>query len=101
MDRLEKAMSRVLETQAIMQNQTSLFQNQMTAFQNQMTAFQNQMTKLAERQLDLDKRWFEIKEEQVKHRDELNQVIRILNEHTVLLENLPNAIKDKIGFKSS
>lgn len=80
MDRLERAISRVLETQAIMQNQ---------------------MTKLAERQLDLDKRWFEIKEEQVKHRDELNQVIRILNEHTVLLENLPNAIKDKIGFKSS
>ena len=47
-----------------------------------------------------DKRWFEVKEEQIKIRDELNQVINILNNHTVLLERLPDAIKEKIGFKA-
>ena len=79
MDKLEQAVINLLETQAVMQNQ---------------------MAKLAERQVDNDKRWFEVKEEQVKIREELNQVINILNEHTVLLRNLPEAIKEKIGFKS-
>ena len=85
-DRLEKAIIHVLETQAIMQNS--------------MTTLENTMAKLAERQVDNDKRWFEVKEEQIKIRDELNQVINILNNHTVLLERLPDAIKDKIGFKA-
>ena len=85
-DRLEKAIIHVLETQAIMQNS--------------MTTLENTMAKLAERQVDNDKRWFEVKEEQIKIRDELNQVINILNSHTILLEKLPDAIKDKIGFKA-
>lgn len=85
-DRLEQAIINVLETQAIMQNS--------------MTTLENTMAKLAERQVDNDKRWFEVKEEQIKIRDELNQVINILNSHTVLLEKLPDAIKEKIGFKA-
>ena len=85
-DRLEQAIINVLETQAIMQNS--------------MTTLENTMAKLAERQVDNDKRWFEVKEEQIKIRDELNQVINILNSHTILLEKLPDAIKEKIGFKA-
>jgi len=90
MDRLEKAVTSLLETQIAMQNQMVALQ---AVTQNQMAAFQTQMAKLAERQVDIDKLWFEI-------REELNQVINILHEHTVLLRNLPEAIKEKIGFKA-
>ena len=79
MDRLEKAIINMLETQAITQSQ--------------MAAFQSQMSKLAERQVDSDKRWFEI-------RDELNQVIKILQEHTVLLQRMPQAVKEQVGFRA-
>jgi len=86
MDKLEQAIINMLETQAVTQSQ--------------MAAFQGQMTKLAERQLDADKHWFEVKEEQVKIREELNQVIRILQEHTVLLQRMPQAVKESVGFKA-
>jgi len=79
MDKLEQAVINLIETQAVTQNQ---------------------MTKLAERQIDTDKRWFEVKEEQVKIRDELNQVIRILQEHTVLLQRMPQAVRESVGFKA-
>jgi isopenicillin N synthase-like dioxygenase len=120
-DRLEQAIVNLLENQIAMQNQLTLSQtnanNQMASFQNQltlsqtnannqmanfnsqMTSFQNQMTKLAERQLENDKGWFEVKAEQIKIREELNQIIDILRKHTAILENLPNAIKERIGFK--
>jgi hypothetical protein len=49
--------------------------------------------KLAERQVDADKRWFEI-------RHELDQVIKILNEHTVLLQRMPQAVRESVGFKA-
>jgi len=58
-------------------------------------------TKLAERQVDTDKRWFEVKEDQVKIREELNQVIKILQEHTVLLQRMPQAVKEQVGFRAS
>ncbi len=30
---------------------------------------------------------------------QMEQIIRVLNEHTRILERLPEAIRDKIGFK--
>jgi hypothetical protein len=31
---------------------------------------------------------------------QMTEIIRVLNEHSRLLERLPEAIRDKIGFKS-
>jgi hypothetical protein len=78
-DRLEQAIINVLETQSTMQNQ--------------MVLFQNQMSKLAEKQVNSDKRWIELKQE-------VDEVKEILKYHTTLLLNLPDAIKEKIGFKA-
>jgi len=89
MDRLEQAVTSLLETQIAMQHQLTVSQ----------ANFQTQMTKLAERQVDNDKRWFEI-------REELNQVImtqsnhtKILERLTELLQDLPERVKEKVGFK--
>jgi len=89
MDRLEQAVTSLLETQIAMQNQLTVSQ----------ANFQTQMTKLAERQVDNDKRWFEI-------REEFNQVImtqsshtKILERLTELLQDLPERVKEKVCFK--
>ena len=89
MDRLEQAVTSLLETQIAMQHQLTVSQ----------ANFQTQMTKLAERQVDNDKRWFEI-------REELNQVIMTQSNHTKILErliellqDLPERVKEKVGFK--
>jgi hypothetical protein len=89
MDRLEQAVTSLLETQIAMQNQLTVSQ----------ANFQTQMTKLAERQVDNDKRWFEI-------REKFNQVImtqsshtKILERLTELLQDLPERVKEKVGFK--
>ena len=78
MDKLQQAVINLIETQ---------------------TAMQTQMTKLAERQIDNDKRWFEI-------REEFNQVIMTQSNHTKILErliellqDLPERVKEKVGFK--
>jgi len=66
--------------------------------QEAVTNLLNSQIKLAERQFELDKEWHELKKEMIELRRDMDKMIDVLNKHTVLLENLPGAIKDKIGI---
>jgi len=59
------------------------------------TAIQTQasfMPQIAQQRQQSDERFARIEAS-------LAEVIRVLNEHTAILERLPEAVRDKIGFK--
>ena len=81
--RLEEALATVLQTQASMQQNLSALQQTQTAFFAQM----------AEMKAESDRRFARIEAILIEH-------TRILQEHGRTLQALPDAVRDKIGFKS-
>jgi uncharacterized protein YukE len=63
-----------------------------TLIQNQ-AAFVGQMAANDRRHAEFDERFARIE-------SKMNEIIRVLSEHGRLLERLPEAVRDKIGFRS-
>jgi len=95
-DHLEEAMSRLIQSQAtLLQQQTALMQHY-TALIQQQTAFLERLSEtdreLAALRRQTDERFARIEEE-------LRAIKAILLRHERILEGLPEAIREKIGFK--
>lgn len=72
-----------------------LMQSQATSMQNQATLVQNQATFLA-RVSEMDR----INSERFARIEQtMEAILRVLSEHARILETLPDAIRQKIGFK--
>lgn len=54
--------------------------------------------------LENERRWLELKqqgdERYARIERDIGSIIQVLNEHTRILERLPDALRDKIGFKA-
>ena len=53
--------------------------------------FVDTQARFAERQQASDQRWLEM-------RNEMDEILRILHEHTRILKNLPDAMQKKVGL---
>jgi hypothetical protein len=89
--RLEDAMATALQTQASLQQILASVQQNQASMQQTLTAFLAQM---AEMKADSDRRFARIEAILLDH-------TRILQEHSRILAALPEAIRDKIGFKGA
>jgi len=88
--RLEKAMANLLASQAsLVANQASFLSNQMT-FPNNQATFQANFMALTVR---TDERFARIEAE-------LSDIRAILLRHEQILQSLPEAIRQKIGFEA-
>jgi hypothetical protein len=87
--KLEEAMA------SLVQNQATLLQNQATLVQTQ-TTFVARMVKIDEQKVEMDRR---LDETQRLNAERFARIEAILIEHTRILHGLPEAIREKIGFK--
>jgi multidrug resistance efflux pump len=89
-DRLEEAMAALGQAQAnLVQAQANLVQNQAALAQNQ-TAFIARMAEIDARMAETNR----------INSERFARIEAILMEHSRILRALPDAIRDKIGFKS-
>jgi hypothetical protein len=72
-----------------------LIQNQ-AAFVSQMRESDRAHTELERRRLEYQR---ESAERFARIEAQMAEIIRVLNEHGRILESLPQAVRDKIGFK--
>lgn len=70
-----------------------------TLIQNQATLVQNQAAFVSEMP-ENNRRHVEFKQRFARIEAQMEKIIRVLAEHSRLLECLPDAIRDKIGFKA-
>jgi hypothetical protein len=89
--RLDEAMALVLNGQAAMQQAIATMVANQATFVAEMSEIKRDMRKL-ERETDSRFAGIDAK---------FTEVIRILNEHTRLFDRLPEAVRDKIGFKAT
>ena len=64
---------------------------------NNQAAFVKQISETNRRHLEFER---ETAERFARIETQMAEIIRVLNEHSRVLERLPEAIRDKIGFKS-
>jgi hypothetical protein len=88
-DRLEEAMATLLQNQA--------------AFVSSLAESNRERAEIERRHQEFERRHFEF-ERETKERfsrieAQMAEIIRVLNEHTLILERLPEAVREKIGFK--
>jgi hypothetical protein len=57
------------------------------------------LSQMAEQQREMAKHQRETAERFERIEAQMAEIIRVLNEHTRVLERLPEAVRDKIGFK--
>jgi hypothetical protein len=88
--RLEEALT------AMLQSQADLHQNQIALTQT-LIAQQAESNRL---KVEADQRFARIEAILLEHSRVLAEHSRILAEHTRILEKLPDAIRDRIGFKA-
>jgi hypothetical protein len=89
--RLEEALATLIQSQAtLMQNQATLMQNQATLIQTQ-AAFLARVAEIDARLAEMDR----------INTERFARIEAILLEHNRLLQALPDAIREKIGFKAS
>ena len=94
--RMEDALATVLQTQAGMQQNVTALQQNLSAIQQNVSAMQQTLTaflaQMAEMKGESDRRFARIESILLDHS-------RILQEHSRTLQALPDAVRDKIGFK--
>jgi hypothetical protein len=96
-DRLEEAMTALSQAQAnLVQAQAALAQNQ-TALAQQHTAFLARTAEIDARMAETSARMVEINRLNTKR---FARIEALLMEHSRILRALPDAIRDKIGFKT-
>jgi hypothetical protein len=81
----------------------TLIQNQATFVQNQMASVQNQtalLARLADAERASAERFARIEAILLDHSRILAEHSRILAEHSRMLQALPEAVREKIGFKA-
>lgn len=102
--RLEDAISQLTQSQAqLTQSQAVLVQNQAALVQTQAEFVQNQAAfnaRLAEMDRVNAERSARIDNCFAHLEAQMAEVIRVLNEHSRILEHLPEAVREKIGFKT-
>ncbi len=89
--RLEEALATLLQTQATTQQTLSGIQQNISSLQQTLTAFLAQM---AELKAESDRRFARIESILLDH-------TRILQEHGRTLAALPDAVRERIGFKGA
>jgi hypothetical protein len=74
-----------------------------TLIQNQ-AAFVGQLAETARHHLEFERRHLEFEQETTERfariETQMAQIIQVLAEHGRILERLPDAVRDKIGFKA-
>jgi ABC-type transporter Mla subunit MlaD len=103
LNKLEEAMTNMLNTQAALGSQTIALSERQAKSE---AAFLQQMASFSERQAKSEAAFIQqmasFSERQAKSEaaftQQLASLVDILHEHTRILNNLPNAIKEKIGF---
>jgi predicted nucleic acid-binding Zn-ribbon protein len=94
---LEQALTELARQQtAMMQQHTAMMQIQTSLNQNQALFNQNHAAMLA-RLSDLEQR---TDERIARIETDIQAILRVLAEHSRILQALPEAIRDKIGFKT-
>jgi hypothetical protein len=96
--RLEDAMATALQTQAGMQQTLAAVQQNQASMQQTLTAFLAQM---AEMKAESDRRFARIEAILLDHTRILQEHSRILQDHGRILQALPDALREKIGFKGT
>lgn len=102
-DRLDQALAALAQNMAnLSQSQATLNQAQATLTQTQATLTQTQAT-LAQNQVAFLGRMAENErasaERFARIEQDITAIMRVLTEHSRLLERLPEAVRDKIGFR--
>jgi hypothetical protein len=79
-----------------------LVQNQ-AAFVNRFSETDRAHAEAEQRRLELERQHLELKQQSderfARIEAQMAEIIRVLNEHGRILERLPDAIREKIGFK--
>ncbi|HEX7377723.1 MAG TPA: hypothetical protein VF278_11455 [Pirellulales bacterium] len=95
-DRLDQALAALAQNMAnLSQSQATLTQTQANLTQTQATLAQNQVAflgRMAENERSSAERFARIEQD-------ITAIMRVLTEHSRLLERLPEAVRDKIGFR--
>ena len=81
-NRLEEAMTNLMQSQAALVAQQTGFLSQQAAFLSQQAAFSKQMAEL-----------------EARTAERFDEIRTILIRHEHMLQALPDAIRDKIGFR--
>jgi hypothetical protein len=95
-DRLEEAIA------LLIQNEAALAARQAESDKRQA---ENERLHLENQRLHLqnERRWFKLKKQSderfARIEKQMASIIQVLNEHTRILERLPDALREKIGFK--
>ena len=102
---LEEAMALLMQSQAaLMQNQTALSQQQIASMQQQ-TALMQQQAAFLERLSETDRELAQLRRQTDERFGRIETILlehsRILSELMRMMEALPEAIREKIGFKPS
>lgn len=106
LSKLEEAMTNMLNTQAALGTQTILLSERQAKTESN---FIQQMAAISERQAKTEANFIQqmaalserhnvLSERHNTLSDRQKMILDILNEHTRILTNLPDAIKEKIGF---
>jgi predicted nucleic acid-binding Zn-ribbon protein len=93
-NRLEEAMRNLMQSQAALVAQQTDFLSQQAAFSRQMAGLE---ARTAERFARIDERFARVEKEMKEGFDEIRTIL-IRHEH--MLQALPEAIRDKIGFRT-
>jgi hypothetical protein len=88
-DKLEEALARLIQNQA--------------AFVSSLAESNRERAEIERRHQEFERRNFEFeretKERFARIEVQMAEIIRVLNEHTLILERLPEAVRNEIGFQ--
>ena len=103
--RLEEALATALQTQANIQQNLSALQQIQVSTQQNVSALQQTLTpflaQMAEMKAESDRRFARIEAILLDHTRILQEHSRILTEHGRILEKLPDAVRERVGFKAT
>ena len=89
-DRLDEAIAMLIQNEA--------------AFVSRLAENDKRWAEIERHHLEFERRHFEFERETAEHFSRIEakmaEIIRVLAEHGRLLERLPEAVRDKIGFKT-
>jgi chromosome segregation ATPase len=95
-NRLEEAVTTLLSTQVALQSNLASFQANQASFQANLLAMQAEI-----REINAETRKIEAERREIQRRNDehFSEIIAILKHHEQMLQALPEAIREKIGFQ--
>ena len=88
-NRLDEALTLMIQNMAILTQNQATFIGQIAEIER---ATSDRFARIDERFARIDERFARVEQD-------MTAVLRVLSEHSRLLERLPEAVRDKIGFK--